>query len=77
MVQHSWGIDYLPSGILVVGVTNEQALSSEGIGLHVHISIGDIVHEGRFTDVGIASNDKCPRVGIDLRESSHVLSDLL
>lgn len=45
MVENTWRIDDLPAGVLVVGVTHEQVLSREGVWLHVHVRIRDIVNE--------------------------------
>lgn len=46
MVQQSRGIQHLPSHIVVVSVAHKYTLSSERVGLHVQIGIGDLVHKG-------------------------------
>lgn len=75
VIEHSWGIDDLPSGVLVVGVTYEQGLGGESVGLDIDVGISNVVHEGGFTDIRITCDDKCPGISIDLRQSTHVLSD--
>ena len=76
MIQYTWSINNLPSAILVVSVSYEQTLSGECIWLHIHIGIGDIVHEAGFTDIRVASYYECSGSRINLRESCQMLSDL-
>lgn len=75
VVQHSGGIDNLPTRVLVVGVTNEQVLSCEGVRLHVHVRVSHIVNKGWFTNIRETSDNQSSRVSVDLRESTEMLSD--
>ena len=77
VVEDSWRVDDLPALVLVVGVPDEEVLRCECIWLHFDISIRNIVHETRLAHVGEASYDESPRVSVDLRQSTHVLSHLL
>ena len=77
MIEDTWGIDDLPPGVLVVGVTHEQTLSSEGIWLHINIGISHVVHETGLTNVRVTSDNQCSCIRVDLRKTSHVLTDLL
>ena len=45
VVQNTWSVNNLPSGVLVIGVTDEQVLGGESIGLNINIGIRDIVDE--------------------------------
>ena len=58
-------------------MTDIQALGREGIGLHINVGICHIIHEAGLTDVGVPSDNESTGVRVDLRESCHVLADLL
>jgi len=75
VIQNTWRVNNLPSGVLVIGVSNEQVLGSESVGLNVNISIRDIVDKAGFTDIGEAGNDQGAGVGVDRRQSAQMLSD--
>jgi len=45
MIKDTWGINNLPSRILVVSVSNEKTLSGECIGLNVNVSISHVVNK--------------------------------
>ena len=45
VVEDTWGINNLPSCILVISVTDEKTLCSECIGLNIDVSISHVVHE--------------------------------
>mmetsp|Transcript_29777 Transcript_29777/g.70853 ORF Transcript_29777/g.70853 Transcript_29777/m.70853 type:complete len:342 (-) Transcript_29777:115-1140(-) len=76
MVQNARSVDDLPLHVVVVQVSNEQRLGCEGILLHVHIRIGDNVHERGFPHVGIACQDQGPGGRIDGRQAPQVLPHL-
>lgn len=65
VVEDTWSINDLPAGIFVVGVTNEEVLCRESIGLNINISIRDIVNEARLSDIGEACNNQCASIGVD------------
>ena len=46
----------------MVGVTHEERLGGEGVGLHVDVGASELVHEGRLTHVGIAAENHGPEV---------------
>jgi len=52
VVQDSGCVDHLPASILVVRVTHKQILGCESIRLNIHIGVGNIVDETRFTNIG-------------------------
>mmetsp|Transcript_985 Transcript_985/g.2998 ORF Transcript_985/g.2998 Transcript_985/m.2998 type:complete len:246 (-) Transcript_985:17-754(-) len=76
MVEDSGGVDDLPPDVVVVEVPDEKRLSREGIRLHVHIRVGDNVHEGRLAHIGVACEDQRTSRRVDGRQTPEVLSDL-
>jgi hypothetical protein len=77
MIQNSWGIDYLPTKVLVVEVSNEKTFGSKGVRLDIDVRAGDLVDEGRFADVRVPADQERPRVWVDGRQPGDVLPDLL
>ena len=58
-------------------MTDEEGFGRKGIGLHVDIGTGDLVHKRRLADVGQAAHEEGAGVGVEGREAAHVLADLL
>ena len=58
MVKDARCIDDLPACILVVGVTDEEVLSCERIGLNIDIRICNIIDEAGLADIGEARDDQ-------------------
>jgi hypothetical protein len=77
VIENSGSIDYLPTQIFVVHMSDEQTLCSEGVWLHIYICASDFVDEGRFADVWVSANKECTSSRIDSGQTRHVLSDLL
>lgn len=77
VVEDSRGVDDLPPEVLVVHVPDEERLGGKGVGLDVDVRPGDLVDEGRLSDVGVTANEESTGGGVDGRETGHVLSDLL
>ena len=77
VVQDTRGINYLPSEVFIVKVANEKRLGRKGIRLHIHISAGDFINEGRFSNVGVAADEECTSVGVDIGKTGYMLSHLL
>lgn len=77
MVQHSRGVNDLPSKVLVVHVSNKETLGRESVRLNVDVGSGYFVDEGRFSDVGVTTDEESSGRRVDGRETGHVLSDLL
>lgn len=77
VVEHSRRVDDLPPEVLVVHVADEERLGREGVGLDVDVGAGDLVDERRLADVGVAADEERAGGRVDLRETRHVLSDLL
>jgi len=46
VIQNSGRVNNLPLGVLVLAVTDEQVLGGESVGLHINVSIGNIIDEG-------------------------------
>ena len=57
VIQNTWRIDNLPSGVLVISVSDEQVLRSESVRLHINVGIRDIVNEAGLSDVGETCDD--------------------
>ena len=77
MIQHSRGIDNLPSEVLVVHVTDKERLGGESVGLNVDIRSSDLVDKGRLSNVRVSADEESSGSGVDGRKTGHVLSDLL
>ena len=58
MVKDARSINHLPACILVVGVADEEVLSSERIGLDIDIRICNIIDEAGLADIGEARDDQ-------------------
>ena len=76
VVEDTWRVDDLPAGILVVSVAHEEVLSGEGVWLHVHIGVGNIIDEARFADIREACDDESTRVRVDCGQTRQMLPDL-
>mmetsp|Transcript_24732 Transcript_24732/g.17427 ORF Transcript_24732/g.17427 Transcript_24732/m.17427 type:complete len:200 (+) Transcript_24732:897-1496(+) len=76
VIEDTWGIEYLPSSILVVGVTHKEVLCCESVRLNINIGIGQIVNKTGLTNIREASNNQCSSTCINLWQSSKMLSDL-
>jgi len=74
VVKNSWGIDYLPLGVVVFKVTEIKVLGGESIRLNIDICISNIIHQTRFTNIWESSKDQCSFVSIDIWESTQMLS---
>jgi len=77
VIQDTRGINHLPSEVFIIKVADEKRLGRKGIRLHIHISPGDFVDEGRFSDVGVAADEECTCVGVNIGKTGYVLSHLL
>jgi hypothetical protein len=66
VVKNTGSVDYLPLRVFVIAVTHEEILGSEGVRLHINISLRHIVDEAGLTDVRETSHDKGARVCVDL-----------
>ena len=76
MVQDARRVDDLPTQVLVVGVPHEERLGGEGVGLHLDVGARYLVDEARLTNVGEAGYQDGPRVRVDGRKATEVLTDL-
>ena len=77
VVEDTWRVDDLPAGVLVVSVAHEEVLCSEGVWLHVHIGVGNIIDEARLADIREAGDDESTRVRVDCGQTRQMLPDLL
>ena len=77
VIQDTRGINHLPSEVFIVKVANEKRLGRKSIRLHIHISPGDFIDKGGFSDVGVATDEESTRVGIDIGKTRYMLSHLL
>ena len=75
MIQNSRSVDDLPTKILVVTVANEKRLGSECIRLHIHVTTGNLVHKATLSDVWEPAHQNSSSVGIEGRETRHVLAN--
>lgn len=77
VVQNSGGINSLETEVFVIEMTDEQALSGEGVGLNIDVCAGDIAQEAGLSDVGVSTNQESTSVGVDRGQTTQVLADLL
>lgn len=76
VIQDTGGIDNLPAQVPVVHVAHKQGFRGKGIRLNIDLGAGELVHEAGFAHVGVPANEQRAGVGVDSRETSHVLADL-
>ena len=74
VVENTWGINDLPTGVVVVEVTQVKILSGESVWLNVNISLSHIVHQTRFTNIWETCEDECSLIGINTWKSTQMLS---
>ena len=67
VVKYSGSIKDLPASIFIIGVTNEQVLGGESVGLDINVSVRNVVNERRFTNVGESSHDQSAGISVNLR----------
>lgn len=58
-------------------MTNVKRLGGESIWLHLHIRPGNALQERRLADVGVSANEKRPGVGVDRRQTTQMLANLV
>ena len=75
VVKNTRSVDNLPLGVLVLAVTNEEILSCKSVGLDINVCIGNVVDEGRFTNVRETSYYQSPSVSVNLGKAGQMLSD--
>lgn len=75
VIKNTWRVDHLPSHVVIIGMSDEKTLGGKGIRLDVNISTGDIVHKGRFTDIGETRDQEGSFIRVDTWETAHVFSD--
>lgn len=66
-VKEPWCVDDLPWYVVIVSMSYVQALGSERVITYLHLCVGNSYHEGRFAYVWVASDYKCPGMGVDAR----------
>mmetsp|Transcript_14775 Transcript_14775/g.32614 ORF Transcript_14775/g.32614 Transcript_14775/m.32614 type:complete len:267 (+) Transcript_14775:1428-2228(+) len=76
-VQNTRRVYDLPAKEAVVHVAYEEGLGGEGVGLHVHVCAGHLVHERGLAHVGVAGQQQCAGVGVQGRQTRDVLAHLL
>jgi hypothetical protein len=77
MVQDSGSVDGLEAQVLVIKVSDEQTLGRKRIRLNVNICSSDALQKARFANIGIAADQKRPRVRVDRGKTTKMLSNLL
>ena len=77
VVQDTWGVDDLPSQVLVVHVTDKERFGGERVRLDVDIRSGDLVDKTTLSDIGVTADQERTGVGVDRGQTRDVLSDLL
>lgn len=75
MVEDSGSVDNLPARVLVISMTDEKTLSSEGIWLNINVCIGQVINQTRFTNIGEPSKNEGPGIGVNSWKSTQMLSD--
>jgi len=77
VVQDTWGVDDLPSQVLVVHVTDKERFGGERVRLDVDIRSGDLVDKTTLSDIWVTADQERTGVGVDRGQTRDVLSDLL
>lgn len=77
VIEDSGGINSLESEILVIEVTNEQALGGESVRLDINVRTGHAPQETRLSDIGVATDEQRSGVGVDRGETAQMLADLV
>ena len=77
VVENSGSINYLPPHVAVVEVSDEEGLGRERVRLDVDVRAGDLVDEGRLSDVGVSTDKECSSCWIDCGETGYMLANLL
>jgi hypothetical protein len=62
---------------LVICVTNKERLCGERVRLNLNIGASELVHEAGLSDVGVSAHQEGSGVGVNVRKTGHMLSDLL
>lgn len=77
MVEDTRGINSLEPEVLVVEMTDEQALGCEGVWLDVDIGPRDASEEARLANIGVAADQQRTGVWVDGRQTTKMLPDLI
>jgi len=77
VVKNTRRVNYLPSRVLIIGVSHKKTLCRECIWLHVDIRICHVVDQTGFSYVGVAGEDQGALVCVDAWETAEMFSDLL
>jgi hypothetical protein len=76
VVQDTRRINGLEAQHFVVEVTDKKRLGCEGVRLDIHIGARDGLEEGRFADIGVATNHQRASVRVNGWQTAKMLSDL-
>ena len=77
MIEDTGSVDGLESQVLVVEMTDKQTLGGEGVRLDIDVGSRDASQEARLSDVRETADDQCARVGVDSRQTTKMLSNLV
>lgn len=77
MIEDTGSVDGLESQVLVVEMTDKQTLGGEGVRLDIDVGSRDASQEARLSDVRETADDQCARVGVDGRQTTKMLSNLV
>lgn len=58
-------------------MSNEQTFRGESIGLNIDIRSGDTLEETRLSNIGITANEERSGIGVNRRETTKMLADLI
>ena len=75
MIQNTRRIDYLISEVVMFSVSDVKSFGGEGVRLNLDVGTTDAVDETGFTNIRISTQQDGPFVGVDGRQSAHMLSD--
>lgn len=77
MIEDARGVDGLEAQVLVIEVADKKALGGEGVGLNIDIGTGDAAQETGFSDIGVPANKQGAGIGVDGRQTTKMLADLV
>lgn len=77
MVKDTRSINCLESQVLIVEMSDEQALSGESIWLDIDISSGNALQETRLSDIRITADQERAGVWVDRWKTAQMLSNLV
>lgn len=77
VIKNSRSVNGLEPEVFVIEMAHEQTLGGEGVRLNIDIGAGDRPQKARLSDIGVATDQEGPGIGIDGGQTTEMLSHLL